>query len=342
MGLPKAVKQAAEQADELARQTADRLKQERETPPTADDFVAAVDHGDEPQEGRADPEDATPPDTDAHPERDTQDSWKQKYDALADEHAVLQQQHATLRGKFNSQVPRLQTQVGELQEKVEQLQGQLQAAQQEPPADDEAVNRHLEKMRQDYSEDLVDDVAELTREIVRTARPAPQGQQLETEINALREQVKELNEVRVDDQLNALVPGWQKIQNTPEFQKLLGSSVPRTNGRLIYDDLLKQWYQDKDVPAIVQFFNEFLNERQQATQQQNGPAQEAHVEPDSDTGSPAPTPAPHKKVWTVDEVERFNRLVQQGHFKKREDEAERIRVEIEQAAADGRVVRKRA
>lgn len=335
MALPKAVKEEAAKAEELARQTME--SQKGQEGPTADEVLASVEMN-EPQNGQDGPV-PTPPDTDPQPPaRDTQEEsaeLKQTREALE----ALQERHAALTGKYNKEVPRLLDENRRLKEQVTALERDLKAAQEaHPEPSSEDIDRLKDKLGEEFSEDYVEDFSKLTEAIVRRSAPKVDTSAHETRLEALQQEVEELKATKVDDQLEMMVPGWQSIQQSPEFQKLLGSPVPRTSGRLIYDDLLKQWYQNGEVAPIVQFFNEFLNE--QHRQPENRPASpEAHVEPDSSSGSPPPAPprAGAEKVWKVSEIEHINNLARQGAFKKRKEDLAKLRQQIERAAADGRI-----
>lgn len=335
MALPKAVKEQAAEAERLAQQAVEnRNAQEGKT---ADEILAAVDDN-EPQNGQDGP-DPTPPDTDPQaPARETQDEsaeLKETRESLE----ALQERHAALTGKYNKEVPRLLEENRSLKERNAELERDLKAAQEAPPEPaSEDIDNLKRKLGEEFSEDYVEQFSELTEAIVRKAAPKVDTSAHETRLEALQREVEELKATKVDDQLEMMVPGWQSIQQSPEFQKLLGTPVPRTSGRLIYDDLLKDWYQNGEVAPIVQFFNQFLNE--QHRQPDNRPASPgAHVEPDTGSGSPPPPPPKRgdEKIWKVSEIEHINDLARQGAFKKRKAELAKLREQIERAAAERRV-----
>lgn len=334
MALPKAVKEQAAEAEKLARQAVE--SQQGQEGPTAEEVLASVEN-DEPQNGQDGPV-PTPPDTDPQqPERDTQDEsteLKETRESLE----ALQERHAALTGKYNKEVPRLLDENRKLQERITELEKDLKAAQEaHPEPSDEDVERLKKHLGEEFSEDYVEQFSELTEAIARKNAPKVDTSAHETRLEELQSQVEQLKATKVDDQLDMMVPNWRTIQQTPEFQRLLGSPVPRTSGRMIYDDLIQEWYRNGEAAPIIRFFNEFLNEKQR--QPDNRPASEAHVEPDSSAGSPPPAPprAGAEKVWKVSEIEHINDLARQGAFKKRKEDLAKLRQQIERAAADGRI-----
>lgn len=335
MAVPRAVKEQAAHADELARQAIENRNAQEGA--SVDEILATVDDN-EPQNGQDGPN-ATPSDTDPQARnRETQEEsteLKETRESLD----ALQQRHAALTGKYNKEVPRLLEEKRQLQERITVLERDLKAAQEaHPEPDDEDINKLKKKLGEEFSEDYVEQFSELTEAIARKSAPKMDTSANETRLEELQRQVDEMKATKVDDQLDMMVQGWQSIQQSPEFQKLLGSPVPRTSGRLIYDDLLKQWYQNGEVAPIVQFFNQFLNEQHRQPDNRAASA-DVHVEPDSGSGSPPPPPpkAGDQKVWKVSEIERINDLARQGAFKKRKAELAKLREQIERAASEGRI-----
>ncbi len=340
MGVPNAVKKQAAEAENLAQQIMRQNAEHQDDGPDVEALIAESNKDDEPQSGP----DPTPPDTDSpEQERDTQD-LEAKFRQATQDLDALRQQHSTLLGKYNREVPRLneenrslKEQVNVKDESIKLLEDQLKAAQEappEPPGED--VDTLKKRLMQEYNEDLVDGVVSLAQNVARNSRPDVDTTQYETRLEALQKRVDELDATKVDDKLDMMIPNWRSIEASPEFQNLLGSRVPRTNN-LIYDNLLKQWYQHGDVASIVQFFNEFLNEQQQPPKRT---AEEVAVEPDSGSGDPPPPAKPRgKKVWKVSEIEKINQMERDGYFKKRKDELAKLRRDYEIAASEGRVVK---
>ena len=313
MALPKTVQRQLEAAEALA------AAQAQAPQPSVVTDVSQLAAAPAPQEPPAAPA--------AQPASPAED-WQQKY--------------RSLQGMYQAEVPELraktklaESELTALKEQVRALTVAAQAAQQatktEPDPRDVSA----------FGEDMIDMVRRYAEQTLAAVRGEVTGQlqTLDARVGALEGAVTGVSkrtEATLETQfyaaLTSMVPDWKELNASEPWLAWL-SQVDEVYG-VPRQAALDQAHQRGDVERVAAVFKMFK------AQQPARPsaALASQVSPDAGGGASAPQAPQARPLMAQKAVQTFYNDVARGRYRGREAEAERIEAEINQAAAEGRIV----
>lgn len=341
--IPAAVRRAAEQADQLARQAIAGAEtttvvvepSAQPAPPApAPTVVEPV------QQELPLPEPAAPAPAPAAPAPTPTPA--------ADE-ATLEQRLRTLEGKYNSETKQLRAELRAAQEEASNLRMLMATLQAAPPAQAPSAP----PAQADFSEDAETYGSDLIAKAQNWAMAAiaPKLQELQAEVERLRttSQVTttKVAQTSVETTLDGAIQNWRDIDTDPAFHAWLDSVDPLSgNPRR---GMLQTAYKNGEAARVLAIFRAFLAEHTAVTQPQGHtaptpPAQpQAGLVPLEELAAPgrprpgAPAPQNESRIFTHAQIAAFYRDVQQGKYRGREAEQQSTEAEILRAAREGRV-----
>jgi hypothetical protein len=334
--IPAAVRRASAQADELSRQATEAALAE-----AGQDDTTVV-----PGEVAPSPSPTPPPaaPSSATEAGDSPPSAPPAAPAPADDWA---QRYNTLQGKYNTEIPELRGQIRAL----ENLLAAVQAAPSKPdptPTPMPAANVPQNDI-EEYGQPLIE-AAQRWAE----AKFAPILQAYEARLLAVEGNTQRVTSMTAEQGVQAAlsrsVPDWQEINVNPAFIQWLGEVDPfsgQTRKQMVNDA-----YGAGDSARTIAFFQAFKREHTTVspapgtqpgqTGGSSPPADRLPLEslavPGRGQQTTPPTPgAPEKRFWSTVDITRFYREKQQGRWRGREAEADRLEADIIAAPAEGRV-----
>lgn len=262
---------------------------------------------------------------------------------------ALEQKHRTLQGMYRTQklhTDRLQKMVGELQRTVESLSQSVTAS--APAPSSEQPEPGQEELS--YSDsDLGPEMSNYVRRMVRA--------EVEQRMRSLNQRVDEIGQQQGQttasaaatrqsvflSQLGARVPDWQEINVQEDFNDWLDVADPiyRTTRR----EALNSAAAEFDMDAVVEVFEAYKAEtaprapvQAAAPKAPPAPSEELRRQMEPARSAPAAAPSePARRVWTQAEIENFYVARVRGDYRGREQEADRVENEINQALVEGRI-----
>jgi hypothetical protein len=322
--VPRAVREQAERAEQLARE------------------LGSANVADAPDEGREQGGDGTPSSPPEHQEPDDQrapvrepedESWRQRFN--------------TLQGKYDNEVPQLYGQIRNLTNLITSMQNAAPPPQ--PPPPPPVAPQITDEDREMWGDDLPNAVSRWV------------GNPQDDRIRSLEAQVQYLagGQQRVDTSLTQqsvmsqldmdpdLTGRWRQLNDAPAFLSWLSeldqfSARPRI-------ELLREAYAQGDANRTGRFFKSYLAEhtappgsRAPAHTQLNGSAGRMRLEELAAPGRAAASgtnggASPERRMWTNREIGAFYRDVQRGVYRTRQADKDRIEADILAAASEGRV-----
>lgn len=333
MALPKQVQQQLDEVEELEKQLEAQGEEVEAKPEVkkkktskkakAEDTEVEV-TDDEPIEEPVAVE-ATPADDS---KEEVSESFKQKY--------------ATLRGKYDAEVPRLHQQVKELTDQMNAIRHEAEAAKKaEAEKPKEKVSYVTDADREEYGDDLIDFQRRVAKEASqeyedRFEQQAKVIEQLQQQISNTGSQV---GEVGFTQKLNALVPGFDQLDNDERWVAWLNEYDPMTRGPR--RDQAQSAFNSGDAEAVAHYvglFRESINEpvangksdRQTELEKQVTPSRSASTvtNKSSSKDSRVYSEKELNNAWT-----KIRTLNTQGKY----DDAEKLEAELTAAYMEGRV-----
>ena len=333
MALPKQVQQQLDEVEELEKQLEAQGEETKAKPEVkkkktskkakAEDTEVEV-TDDEPIEEPVAVE-ATPADDS---KEEVSESFKQKY--------------ATLRGKYDAEVPRLHQQVKELTDQMNAIRHEAEAAKKaEAEKPKEKVSYVTDADREEYGDDLIDFQRRVAKEASqeyedRFEQQAKVIEQLQQQISNTGSQV---GEVGFTQKLNALVPGFDQLDNDERWVAWLNEYDPMTRGPR--RDQAQSAFNSGDAEAVAHYvglFRESINEpeangksdRQTELEKQVTPSRSASTvtNKSSSKDSRVYSEKELNNAWT-----KIRTLNTQGKY----DDAEKLEAELTAAYMEGRV-----
>ncbi len=333
MALPKQVQQQLDEVEELEKQLEAQGEEVEAKPEVkkkktskkakAEDTEVEV-TDDEPIEEPVAVE-ATPADDS---KEEVSESFKQKY--------------ATLRGKYDAEVPRLHQQVKELTDQMNAIRHEAEAAKKaEAEKPKEKVSYVTDADREEYGDDLIDFQRRVAKEASqeyedRFEQQAKVIEQLQQQISNTGNQV---GEVGFTQKLNALVPGFDQLDNDERWVAWLNEYDPMTRGPR--RDQAQSAFNSGDAEAVAHYvglFRESINEpvangksdRQTELEKQVTPSRSASTvtNKSSSKDSRVYSEKELNNAWT-----KIRTLNTQGKY----DDAEKLEAELTAAYMEGRV-----
>lgn len=335
---PKAVREAAERAEQLHQAT--YASQPSEEPEEEQEGVAqeGVEQPSNEAESPTEQEGAEQPPAEPEPEPEP--------NPLQAELDKLKQRYATLQGKYNAEVPQIanlqrtvREQADQIMELTERLETMTSSA-----SDDEGLVTDDEK--EEYGEDFIQFVRRLVRQDARRELQnlTPKIENLEGEVRQTRAQTAQQ---RVYATLDQQVTGWRQVNTDPDFHEWLAEEDV-FSGQTRKDALMAA-FNSGDARRVVGIFQSYTGVNQPSSTPDHAP--ESAPKPAPQTGKrkleelagpaaapsavSAPNEKPAPKTWTGREIEAFYKRKLQGKVSAKE--AQRIEAEIGRAMREGRI-----
>ena len=332
MALPKQVQQQLDEVEELEKQLEAQGEETKAKPEVKkkktskkakakDTEVEVTD--DEPIEEPVAVE-ATPADDSIE---EVSESFKQKY--------------ATLRGKYDAEVPRLHQQVKELTDQMNAIREEAQAtkkAEAEKPK--EKVSYVTDADREEYGDDLIDFQRRVAKEVSqdyeeRFEQQSRVIQDLQSKISNTDNQV---GEVGFTQKLNALVPGFDQLDNDERWVAWLNEIDPMTRGPR--RDQAQAAFNSGDAEAVAHYVSLFRgsvepvangkSDRQTELEKQVTPSRSASTVASKSSNNSS-------KVYSEKELDRGWTKIRDLNSQGKYDDAEKLEAELTVAYMEGRV-----
>jgi hypothetical protein len=332
MALPKQVQQQLDEVEELEKQleaqgeetkakTEVKKKKTSKKAKAKDTEVEVTD--DEPIEEPVAVE-ATPADDSIE---EVSESFKQKY--------------ATLRGKYDAEVPRLHQQVKELTDQMNAIREEAQAAKKaEAEKPKEKVSYVTDADREEYGDDLIDFQRRVAKEVSqdyeeRFEQQSRVIQDLQSKISNTDNQV---GEVGFTQKLNALVPGFDQLDNDERWVAWLNEIDPMTRGPR--RDQAQAAFNSGDAEAVAHYVSLFRgsvepvangkSDRQTELEKQVTPSRSASTVASKSSNNSS-------KVYSEKELDRGWTKIRDLNSQGKYDDAEKLEAELTVAYMEGRV-----
>lgn len=254
----------------------------------------------------------------------------------------FKQKYATLRGKYDAEVPRLHQQVKELTDQMNAIREEAEAAKKaEAEKPKEKVSYVTDADREEYGDDLIDFQRRVAKEASqeyedRFEQQAKVIEKLQQQISNTGSQV---GEVGFTQKLNALVPGFDQLDNDERWVAWLNEYDPMTRGPR--RDQAQSAFNSGDAEAVAHYvglFRESINEpvangksdRQTELEKQVTPSRSASTvtNKSSSKDSRVYSEKELNNAWT-----KIRTLNTQGKY----DDAEKLEAELTAAYMEGRV-----
>ena len=255
------------------------------------------------------------------------DSFKQKY--------------STLKGKYDAEVPRLHQQVRELSEQMDAIRKEAETAQKvESEKPKERVSYVTDADRDEYGDDLIDFQRRVAKEQAqefegRFEQQAKVIEELQSKISNTDSQVGEQG---FTQRLNALVPGFDQLDNDERWVSWLNEYDPMSRGPR--RDQAQAAFDAGDAEAIahyVSLFNGSVNpvdtsksDRQKELEKQVSPNRSASTASTKSAGQ-------SDKIYSTASSEKAWNKIRTLNTSGKYDEAEKLEAELTVAYMEGRV-----
>jgi len=332
MALPKQVQQQLDEVEELEKQLEAQGEETKAKPEVKkkktskkakakDTEVEVTD--DEPIEEPVAVE-ATPADDSIE---EVSESFKQKY--------------ATLRGKYDAEVPRLHQQVKELTDQMNAIREEAQAAKKaEAEKPKEKVSYVTDADREEYGDDLIDFQRRVAKEVSqdyeeRFEQQSRVIQDLQSKISNTDNQV---GEVGFTQKLNALVPGFDQLDNDERWVAWLNEIDPMTRGPR--RDQAQAAFNSGDAEAVAHYVSLFRgsvepvangkSDRQTELEKQVTPSRSASTVASKSSNNSS-------KIYSEKELDRGWTKIRDLNTQGKYDDAEKLEAELTVAYMEGRV-----
>ena len=332
MALPKQVQQQLDEVEELEKQLEAQGEEVEAKPEVkkkktskkakAEDTEVEV-TDDEPIEEPVAVE-ATPADDS---KEEVSESFKQKY--------------ATLRGKYDAEVPRLHQQVKELTDQMNAIRHEAEAAKKaEAEKPKEKVSYVTDADREEYGDDLIDFQRRVAKEVSqdyeeRFEQQSRVIQDLQSKISNTDNQV---GEVGFTQKLNALVPGFDQLDNDERWVAWLNEIDPMTRGPR--RDQAQAAFNSGDAEAVAHYVSLFRgsvepvangkSDRQTELEKQVTPSRSASTVASKSSNNSS-------KIYSEKELDRGWTKIRDLNSQGKYDDAEKLEAELTVAYMEGRV-----
>lgn len=254
----------------------------------------------------------------------------------------FKQKYATLRGKYDAEVPRLHQQVKELTDQMNAIREEAEAAKKvEAEKPKEKVSYVTDADREEYGDDLIDFQRRVAKEASqeyedRFEQQAKVIEQLQQQISNTGNQV---GEVGFSQKLNALVPGFDQLDNDERWVAWLNEYDPMTRGPR--RDQAQSAFNSGDAEAVAHYvglFRESINEpvangksdRQTELEKQVTPSRSASTVTNKSSSKDS-------KVYSEKELDRGWTKIRDLNSQGKYDDAEKLEAELTVAYMEGRV-----
>ena len=253
-----------------------------------------------------------------------------------------EQKYKVLQGKYNKEVKKpdetgqLRAQISEMQRAnmeltnlVRELQTKITTPQVQPqqaPAGDPAQYLDPEdiSMLEDEGFDnrVIGVIAKMAMRIA-----ANSTSEVKTEIAATAQD-------RFWDHLETAIPGWEQINNDPDFHQWLAQIIPYTN--MTRQQILDKAQKEFNSGMVINIFRDFVNETVMPQQEEPIPQRRERVNPPrSKTVSQHHAASNEGRIYTPDEIQSIYGKIATGAISG--EEAEKLDRDITLAGNTGRI-----
>ena len=262
-------------------------------------------------------------------------------DSIEEVSESFKQKYATLRGKYDAEVPRLHQQVKELTDQMNAIREEAQAAKKaEAEKPKEKVSYVTDADREEYGDDLIDFQRRVAKEVSqdyeeRFEQQSRVIQDLQSKISNTDNQV---GEVGFTQKLNALVPGFDQLDNDERWVAWLNEIDPMTRGPR--RDQAQAAFNSGDAEAVAHYVSLFRgsvepvangkSDRQTELEKQVTPSRSASTVASKSSNNSS-------KIYSEKELDRGWTKIRDLNSQGKYDDAEKLEAELTVAYMEGRV-----
>jgi len=262
-------------------------------------------------------------------------------DSVEEVSESFKQKYATLRGKYDAEVPRLHQQVKELTDQMNATRDEAEAAKKaEAEKPKEKVSYVTDADREEYGDDLIDFQRRVAKEASqeyedRFEQQAKVIEQLQQQISNTGSQV---GEVGFTQKLNALVPGFDQLDNDERWVAWLNEYDPMTRGPR--RDQAQAAFNSGDAEAVAHYVSLFRgsiepvangkSDRQTELEKQVTPSRSASTVTNKSSSK-------NSKVYSERELNNAWTKIRTLNTQGKYDDAEKLEAELTAAYMEGRV-----
>jgi len=261
-------------------------------------------------------------------------------DSVEEVSESFKQKYATLRGKYDAEVPRLHQQVKELTDQMNAIRHEAEAAKKaEAEKPKEKVSYVTDADREEYGDDLIDFQRRVAKEASqeyedRFEQQAKVIEQLQQQISNTGSQV---GEVGFTQKLNALVPGFDQLDNDERWVAWLNEYDPMTRGPR--RDQAQAAFNSGDAEAVAHYVGLF---RESVEPVANGKSDrdtelEKQVTPSRSASTVTKSSGKDSKVYSEKELNNAWTKIRTLNTQGKYDDAEKLEAELTAAYMEGRV-----
>ena len=262
-------------------------------------------------------------------------------DSVEEVSESFKQKYATLRGKYDAEVPRLHQQVKELTDQMNAIRDEAEAAKKaEAEKPKEKVSYVTDADREEYGDDLIDFQRRVAKEASqeyedRFEQQAKVIEQLQQQISNTGNQV---GEVGFTQKLNALVPGFDQLDNDERWVAWLNEYDPMTRGPR--RDQAQAAFNSGDAEAVAHYVGLF---RESVEPVANGKSDrdtelEKQVTPSRSASTVTnKSSSKNSKVYSERELNNAWTKIRTLNTQGKYDDAEKLEAELTAAYMEGRV-----
>ena len=256
-------------------------------------------------------------------------------DSVEEVSESFKQKYATLRGKYDAEVPRLHQQVKELTDQMNAIRDEAEA---EKPK--EKVSYVTDADREEYGDDLID----FQRRVAKEASQEYEDrfEQQARVIEELKKQISntgsQVGEVGFTQKLNALVPGFDQLDNDERWVAWLNEYDPMTRGPR--RDQAQAAFNSGDAEAVAHYVSLF---RESVEPVANGKSDrdtelEKQVTPSRSASTVTnKSSSKNSKVYSERELNNAWTKIRTLNTQGKYDDAEKLEAELTAAYMEGRV-----
>lgn len=315
MTLPRAVQAQANAAKEHfdSLQNPDPAPEKEEKQPDAPD--AAPQSADTP----AEPEDKKHSQGDDKPTDEPKRSdgyWEHRFNVI--------------NGKYAKEVPALQEQVRKLTQDLDAANRQiteLKAAPTQSSNPGGLTDEQIQKGKDEFGEDFVSFVQQMIDAKAGRSTDDSRVQQLESELNQIKERETQKTRASFWTALTELVPDVREVNEDPKFHAFLAEYDSQTGKQR--QQTLTEAQQALDADGVAAVFNAFKNQQPQPQQQR---IPDDQVDPPTSRATTTPEGG---RIWTGAEIKEFYTKKAAGKYSV--EEGKRLEADIFAAQREGRV-----
>jgi hypothetical protein len=262
-------------------------------------------------------------------------------DSVEEVSESFKQKYATLRGKYDAEVPRLHQQVKELTDQMNAIRREAEAAKKaEAEKPKEKVSYVTDADREEYGDDLID----FQRRVAKEASQEYEDrfEQQARVIEELKKQISntgsQVGEVGFTQKLNALVPGFDQLDNDERWVAWLNEYDPMTRGPR--RDQAQAAFNAGDAEAVAHYVGLF---RESVEPVANGKSDrdtelEKQVTPSRSASTVTnKSSSKNSKVYSERELNNAWTKIRTLNTQGKYDDAEKLEAELTAAYMEGRV-----